>query len=289
MSSGRTEKYVEVLLREAMDERAHALPRDTPNGKAAGTPMTVLRGSRHRKYLPVAVTAAIVVAVAIGAALAFGAGPLSRSASPVDGGPISSSNQGSIATEQTTTSRAPAEVNDSGGNNSKDTTTNRATPSPTSTPATTPSDIPTISPADLAAMASYGDIVVPVKATESATLSKVRVEKQDAVNAATGGRPTGGGRHVESVTLAFLTDATYGIPVRATTSVSDPGGPASSIDPIIKNRLVWLVIVSQPFTVELGGPCCDRTLGAHASSGGTSRMWTAVDAITGKFLIASTF
>jgi hypothetical protein len=150
--------------------------------------------------------------------------------------------------------------------------------------------VPTISPADLADMANFGDTVEQVDIADSAVMDKVHVSAKDAVAAATGDLGFLSKGSLESVTLAYFTDATYGIPNDADPSGEGNGKSSGGVTPLIAHRLVWLVIVSDfPMAIG-GGPGPDGSSDdppPMTVPADENRMWVAVDASSGKALLAS--
>lgn len=145
--------------------------------------------------------------------------------------------------------------------------------------------IPTISASDRSMMADYGDTVKPISAQDDATRKLVHVTAQAAQETALHTHGFLSGSHVESVTLARLTDSKYG--PQATTTDAASGTAQIEVVPIIKNRLVWLVIFSH-FAMPAFGPGPDGTTARQPdNTTPNGRMWIAVDAVTGDALLGS--
>jgi hypothetical protein len=135
-------------------------------------------------------------------------------------------------------------------------------------------------------MAQDGDTVIPVAVGDVATRSKVHARVDTAVRDLKQGFSFLSESNLESVTLAWLTDANYGPGAQTPTSNTTPNASAGAVVPIVKNRLVWLLVFSH-FSMPVFGPYHGPTITTSPiQDGGKGRMWVAVDAVTGRMLIA---
>lgn len=132
-----------------------------------------------------------------------------------------------------------------------------------------------ISTDDIATMRRNGDTIDPIGLS---ALPTAPIPAQDALNAVPQAFNFLGQASVHSATLVELTDAKAGV-------VETGGaGVSSKIRPIISGRPVWL-FVFENFSMPIYGPLTEEGSGVPLEAN-RSRMWVAVDAITGQVLIA---
>jgi hypothetical protein len=147
--------------------------------------------------------------------------------------------------------------------------------------------VSTISSSDLAALASHGAIAVPVDTTDSAVMKNVHLSAQDAMSNVMHALSFMNTASVKSVTLARFTDDQYGIPGDAEPSTTGKPKTTGSFTPLIKDRLVWLAILTD-VPMFLSGPRLSDPQPTRSPAVTKESMFVAVDATTGKVLIAAT-